>query len=139
VDRYHGGEDDPVNLVTMALVNENIDNYKEALEKWKQLRSSKSQEGCERTVAILKKTKDLNYIKEYGSWVLLENPQIGMTLFTGDQAGEQPTVDMNPDEVIAFLQKLVKDHPGKEDQFPYLEYYFEYLINHQKTPDSYFT
>lgn len=42
---------------------------------------------------------------------------------------------MNPDEVIEFLNMFDKT---KDDQFPYLEYYYEYLINKPITPDSYF-
>jgi hypothetical protein len=46
-------------------------------------------EGCERTVNILRKKKDINLIKKYGRWVLEENPQIGLTLFTIDpKSGE---------------------------------------------------
>lgn len=61
-------------------------------------------EGCERTVSILKKKKDLEQIKKYGRWVLEENPAIGMTLFITDpKKSNEPPVDMNPDEVIDFL------------------------------------
>lgn len=84
-------------------------------------------EGCERTVSILKRKKDLMLIKQYGKWVLEESPAIGLTLFTNDpkNPGEAP-VDMNPDEVIEYLGTIDKH---KEDQFPYLEFYYEYLIN----------
>ena len=128
----------------MALVNENIDNYPEALRIWNQLRTIKGsnlQEGCERTVSILKKKKDLATIKQYGRWVLEESPTIGMSLFTLDpKTGEAP-VDMNPDEVIEYLQSLDRGIIHKDDpqSFPYLEYYYEYLINNQNPPDSYFT
>jgi hypothetical protein len=66
IEKFHGGESDAVNLIVMALVNENIDNYQEALKIWNQLRTLKGanlQEGCERTVSILKKKKDLATIK----------------------------------------------------------------------------
>lgn len=49
----------------MALVNENIDNYEQALKIWNSLRGKVANmtEGCERTVSILKKKKDLAMIK----------------------------------------------------------------------------
>ena len=93
-------------------------------------------EGCERTVSILKKKKDIEMIKKYGRWVLEENPQIGLTLFTTDPKTGEPPVDMNPDEVIDYLNSFDKQ---KEDSFPYLEAYYEYLINSTSAPDSYYT
>ena len=73
----------------MALVNEYIDNYVEALKIWSSLRSATSDanstlEGCERTVSILKRKRDLDMVKKYGKWVLETNPKIGLTLFTAD-------------------------------------------------------
>lgn len=70
----------------MALVNEYIDNFSEALDIWRELRQmeSVSTEGCERTVSILKRKKDLDLIKKYGKWVLETSPKIGLTLFTHD-------------------------------------------------------
>jgi hypothetical protein len=41
-------------------------------------------EGCERTVSILRRKKDLDQIKKYGKVILLNNPNIGLTLFTID-------------------------------------------------------
>lgn len=122
----------------MALVNEYIDNYQEALRIWNSLRGKAVNitEGCERTVSILKKKKDIEMIKKYGRWVLEENPTIGLTLFTTDPRTGEPPVDMNPDEVIEYLNTFDKQ---KDDAFPYIEFYFEYLINNQTVPDSYFT
>jgi hypothetical protein len=80
------------------------------LDLWNSLRGKAINltEGCERTVNILRKKKDINLIKKYGRWVLEENPQIGLTLFTIDpKSGEQP-VDMNPDEVIEYLNTFDK-------------------------------
>lgn len=138
--------DDSINLVMMALVNENIDNYQEALRIWHSLRGKVANmtEGCERTVSILKKKKDLAMIKQYSKWVLEENPDIGLTLFTTDPRTGEPPVDMNPDEVIEYLGTLDKHKEeltstGTGGSFPYLEYYYEYLINHGNPPDSYFT
>lgn len=83
------------------------------------------------------KKKDLELIKKYGRWVLEENPAIGLTLFTTDsKTGESP-VDMNPDEVIEYLSASFDSK--KDDQYPYLEVYYEYLINNTAAPDSYFT
>lgn len=130
--------EDPINDVMMALVNEYIDNCQEALRIWNGLRGKAVNltEGCERTVSILKKKKDIELIKKYGRWVLEENPQIGLTLFTTDTRTGEPPVDMNPGEVIDYLNGFDKQ---KEDQFPYLEFYYEYLINNTSAPDSYFT
>lgn len=90
-------------------------------------------EGCERTVNILRKKKDIALIKKYAKWVIVENPQIGLTLFTTDpKTGEGP-VDMNPDEVIEYLSKF------ERKTFPYLEVYYEYLIKTNNAADSYFT
>ena len=82
----HKTKEDPINNITLALVNENIDNYTEALRIWSQLRTTdiNQNEGCERTVSILKRKKDIDLIKKYGKWVLEANPKIGLTLFTVD-------------------------------------------------------
>lgn len=69
-------KDDPINNVTLALVNEYIDNYGEALRIWSSLRTSELiiQEGCERTVSILKRKMDIDLIRKYGKWVLEAKP-----------------------------------------------------------------
>jgi hypothetical protein len=140
--------DDPINLTIMALVNENIDNYQEALSMWFKLRGKVQNmtEGCERTVAIIKKKKDLQMIKEYAKWVLEENPKIGLTLFTTDTKTGEPPVDMNPDEVVDYLSSLDKHKDelttkggAASHNFPYLEFYYEYLISQGNSPDSYYT
>lgn len=51
---------------------------------------------------------------------------------------------MNPDEVIDYLSAIDKHKEeltttGTSSSFPYLEYYYEYLINHGNPPDSYYT
>lgn len=132
-----GAPTPPISIVMLALVNEYIENYAEALSLWNSLRGKLANmaEGCERTVCILKKKKDIDLIKKYGKWVLEENPQIGLSLFIPDPKKEEQAVEMNPDEVIEFLSMFDKT---KDDQFPYLEYYYEYLINKPITPDSYF-
>ena len=76
-------------------------------------------------------------IKKYAKWVLEENPQIGMTLFTSDPKTGEPPVEMNPDEVIDFINSCFDK--AKVEFFPYLEYYYEYLINTTMAPDSYYT
>jgi hypothetical protein len=124
----------------LALVHEYINDgqeYVKALEIWQSLSMSKAlpsmTEGCERTVNILRKKKDIGLIKKYAKWVIVENPQTGLTLFTTDpKTGEQP-VDMNPDEVIEYLSKF------ERKTFPYLEVYYEYLIKTNNAADSYFT
>lgn len=88
-DYLKRAKEDPINSITMALVNEYIDNYVEALRIWSSLRTttsdaSSSLEGCERTVSILKRKKDLDMVKKYGKWVLETNPKVGLTLFTND-------------------------------------------------------
>ena len=40
---------------------------------------------------------------------------------------------MNPDEVIDYLSKL------ENKNYPYLEVYYEFLINSNNAPDSYYT
>jgi hypothetical protein len=56
-----------------------------------------------------------------------------MSLFSPDyKTGEEP-VDMNPDEVIDYLSKL------ENKNYPYLEVYYEFLINSNNAPDSYYT
>ena len=106
-------KEDPINNITLALVNENIDNYTEALRIWSQLRTAdiNQNEGCERTVAILKRKRDIDLTKKYGRWVLEANPKIGLTLFTVDlKTGEQP-VDMKPDEILEYLETIEKESP----------------------------
>jgi hypothetical protein len=79
-------------------------------------------EGCERTVSILKKLKDRNLVKEYGKWVLEQDPKIGLTLFTNDpKTGEGP-IEMNVEDVIEELKAL------NNEAFPYVEAYYEYVI-----------
>lgn len=80
------GKEDPINSVTLALVNEYIDNYQEALRIWSSLRATDNNqnEGCEKTVSILKRKRDIDMIRKYGKWVLETNPKIGLSLFTAD-------------------------------------------------------
>jgi hypothetical protein len=79
-------------------------------------------EGCERTVSILKKLKDRNLVKDFGKWVLEQDPKIGLTLFTTDpKTGEGP-IEMNVDEVIEYLKNL------NNENYPYVEAYYEYVI-----------
>jgi hypothetical protein len=65
-----------------------------------------------------------------------------MSLFSPDfKTGEEP-VDMNPDEVIDYLIKLGSDGSSilnKMNVFPYLEVYYEFLINSNNAADSYYT
>ena len=51
-------------MVAVALVNEYIDNYMAALKIWSSLRGTDAaNEGCERTVSILKRKRDLDLVK----------------------------------------------------------------------------
>jgi hypothetical protein len=53
------------------LIHEYTDNYDKALEIWSVLRSK---EGCERTVAILRKLGSKDKILKYAKWVFETDP-----------------------------------------------------------------
>ena len=95
---------------------EYTNQYKEALERWASLRSN---EGCERTIEILKKAGSKEWIEHYSQWVFEKDPEIGLKLFTSDKNTEaektargslvgsgQSVAGMPVDEVLAFLEKL---------------------------------
>lgn len=90
-------------------------------------------EGCERTVAILRRLKNKDKLKTYGKWVLEQNPGIGLTLFTADPKSGEPPIEMDVEDVIDYLKGL------DNEQYPYLESYYEYVIAHTNAPDVYFT
>ena len=72
-------------------------------------------------------------IKEFGKWVLEQNPSFGLTLFTTDpKTGEGP-LEMDVEDVIDYLKELDNDF------FPYLESYYEYVISSHNAPDIYYT
>ena len=127
----------PISSVVMALVCEYFEDYIGALKMWQSLNGSKSsphlREGCERTVAILRKLKDKNLVKDYGMWILETDPKIGLTLFTTNQKTGEPPIEMDVEEVIDFLKNL------NNEAFPYLESYYEYVIANQNAPDTYYT
>jgi len=60
----------------MALVYENFESYENALIMWQKFQGAKGpyllyvSEGCERTVAILRRLKNKDKLKTYGKWVL---------------------------------------------------------------------
>lgn len=66
--------------VTMALLLEQTGQNTKALDKWMQL---KSEEGCSKTVSILKKSSisSNETIFKYLKWVLVKNPEKGLSLF----------------------------------------------------------
>lgn len=55
-------KEDSISQVTLALVYENIDDQDKALRMWSDLitRNINATEGCERTVAILRKRRDID-------------------------------------------------------------------------------
>lgn len=46
---------------------------------------------------------------------------------------------MKPDEVLEYLEQLEKSSPQKDDCFPYVETYLEYVIKHLDIPDRFYT
>ena len=80
-------------------------------------------EACERTVSILKRLKSTDLVKDYGKWVLEQDPRIGLTLFKKNLKTDEPAIEMNPEEVIDILKNL------NNEAYPYLETYYEYVID----------
>lgn len=71
-----------ITRITQALILEYVekkDSLETALELWQKMQS---EQGCERTVAILQKLKEQKYVDKYAKWVFQMNPDIGMKLFT---------------------------------------------------------
>ena len=64
----------------MALILEHTGANEGALDRWEQL---KTEEGCRRTVGILKKSsiKSEKMIFKYIGWVLEMKPEVGLSLF----------------------------------------------------------
>lgn len=97
---------DEVNNVTLALLHEYMDNYLEALKIWQQL---KTEEGCDRTISILKRLGKKDIIIKFSKWVLESNPIMGLELFAETvKIGGNSKIDMSADEVIDFLKDLEK-------------------------------
>ena len=46
---------------------------------------------------------------------------------------------MKPDEVLEYLDNIEKNSSLKEDCFPYVETYLEYVINNTDVPDRFYT
>ena len=66
----------------MALMHELVDkpeNLEQALKIWNDL---KTQQGCERTVQILRNLGRKSFVVKYSNWVFEMNPDIGLKLFT---------------------------------------------------------
>jgi hypothetical protein len=55
-----------------------MDNLLDALKIWATI---KTDEGCEKTVNILKRIGQTDPIKKYLGWVLEKQPKIGLSLF----------------------------------------------------------
>lgn len=72
--------DQTVCYITMALILEYTGKNTDALKKWREL---KTDEGCIRTVNILRKSSiaSKETIFEYLEWVLEKNPILGLSLF----------------------------------------------------------
>ena len=109
---------------------EHTNQYKEALEKWAALRSN---EGCERTIEILKKAGSKEWIEHFSIWVFEKEPEMGLKLFTSEKNTEaeknsrgslvgssNSVAGMPVDEVLAFLEKL-KAEPVQDPRGRYVD------------------
>ena len=67
--------------VTMALLYESTGQDEKALEKWEAIQTK---EAREHTINILKKAGLKAWVKDYGSWVLKQDPELFLTLFKRD-------------------------------------------------------
>ena len=49
----------------------------------------KTDDGCQRTVQILKNVGKRDLIMQFAKWVLIQNPSIGLTLFEESKKPEE--------------------------------------------------
>jgi hypothetical protein len=68
-----------------------------ALDIWQQ---QKSEQGCERTVAILQKLRRKDLVEKYAQSVFILFPEIGLKLFTEGQRSSASDVGFNPNPLI---------------------------------------
>ena len=64
-----------------------VDQNSDDVKFWSNLTES-SNEGCERTIEILKKAGSKEWIEHYSSWVFEKDPEVGLKLFTSDKNTE---------------------------------------------------
>ena len=129
---------------------ERPDSLETALGVWQSLRS---EQGCERTVNILQKiSRNKELVKKYGRWVFEMRPDIGLKLFTEGQKNSSadvgfkfnpnPSVDMDVDEVLRFLNEMQTIAPKRTDKrldLTYEQKYLHRLCDIPNAPEKYFT
>ena len=137
VEHLQRGKNEPINNTTLALLYEYMDNQIEALKIWSQI---KGQEGCDRTVNLLRKDGKPENATKYIKWVLELNPKIGLSLFEDAKNASGSKLEMSPDAVVDYLKEVEAAlGSGRDDTFPYVEHYLEYLVSLKESPDRYFT
>lgn len=136
--------------ITSALLNEHLErpeSLEAALQVWNKLRSD---QGCERTVAILQKLHRRELVEKYAVQVFEMRPDIGLKLFTegsrnssGNDIGfhPNPLIDMDVDAVINFLNNVQKSAKRREDklELTYEQKYLLKLCDIANCPEKYFT
>ena len=66
-------------------------------------------------------------------------PKIGLSLFEEAKSITTSQIDMNPFEIIEFLKSIESKYGNRDDTFPYVEHYLEYLVQLKDVPDRFFT
>lgn len=139
-----------IKQITSALLNEHLErpeSLEAALQVWDKLRSD---QGCERTVAILQKLHRRELVERYAVWVFEMRPDIGLKLFTegsrsnaGNDVGfhPNPLIDMDVDAVINFLNNVQKNAKQRQDklELTYEQKYLLKLCDIPNCPEKYFT
>lgn len=143
--------DKKITRIASAFLNEHLERpetLQEALNTWQSIGTV---QGCERTVFILQKLRRRDFVEKYAGWVFEVSPQIGLKLFTEgarnsapDSVGFQPnpSINMEVDAVIAFLNSVQKPLSRKPDAKLTLTYEQEYLLkvcDIPNAPEKYFT
>lgn len=108
----------------MALLQEHLGQYQQALDTWENVKSNSS---AERTIQILKKSGgSKEWIKHYGKQVFLDKPEIALKLFTNDASENSgaggmdqgygadyqesyDSISMTIEEIIDFLGKIEEE------------------------------
>ena len=88
----------------------------------------KSKEGCEKTVNMLRKDGKTENIKKFIKWVLEVSPVIGLQLFEDSKQLQNSKIEMTPDEIMEYLSEVERLAGNRDDTFPYVEHYLEYLV-----------
>jgi len=101
----------------MALLQEHLGQYQQALDTWEQIRS---EESSKRTIMILKKSGgSKDWINLYGRQVFISHPEIALELFKnktgqdgaelgygGDFTESYDSISMTIDEILEFLGSI---------------------------------